>query len=283
MIHVEKMNFSYHQSKRFIENLTFEVTEGEIVGFLGPSGAGKSTLQKILCGILRRYHGRVEVLGTEAKEHRADFYEQIGVDFEFPNLYGKFTGLENLQYFSSLYKKKPLDPLPFMERLGLAEHANKKVSEYSKGMKMRLAFIRAILHQPELLFLDEPTSGLDPSYARILKDMILEQKQAGKTIILTTHNMHDADELCDRVAFMVDGELKALGPPEGLKSHHQGVEVHYRYSAAGSLKEGRKKLSGLHEDMVFMENLQRGSITSIHTKEKSLEDVFIELTGRKLV
>ncbi|RQD69876.1 MAG: ABC transporter ATP-binding protein [Tindallia sp. MSAO_Bac2] len=283
MIQVEQLQFSYDRHKAFIEDLSFDVPQGEIFGFLGPSGAGKSTLQKILCGIILRYQGQVKVLGTEAKEHGADFYEKIGVDFEFPNLYGKFTGLENLQYFSSLYKKKPLDPLPLLDRLGLREHAGKKVSAYSKGMKMRLAFVRAILHQPELLFLDEPTSGLDPSYARILKDMILEQKQAGRTIILTTHNMHDADELCDRVAFLVDGEMKALGVPEDLKCQQAGVEVHYRYGGDGTLKEGRKKLSELHQDAVFMENLRKGSIASIHSKEKSLEDVFIELTGRKLL
>ncbi|MBS4022528.1 MAG: ABC transporter ATP-binding protein [Dethiobacter sp.] len=166
--------------------------KGEIFGFLGPSGAGKSTLQKILCGILRNYRGSVRVLNTEVKNRKDSFYENIGVDFEFPNLYGKFTALENLLFFSSLYGQKKQDPLPYLERVGLSADAQKKVSSYSKGMKVRLAFIRVIIHRPALLFLDEPTSGLDPAFARILKDMILEQKKEGKTIILTTHNMHDA-------------------------------------------------------------------------------------------
>ena len=141
MIEVESLNFSYNQQISFIENVSFHVGAGEIFGFLGPSGAGKSTLQKILCGILRNYQGSVKVLDTEVKNRDKAFYEKIGVDFEFPNLYGKFTGLENLRYFSSLYERKSLDPLSCLERVGLGEHAHKKVADYSKGMKMRLAFV----------------------------------------------------------------------------------------------------------------------------------------------
>lgn len=283
MIQVRELTFSYEGQKKFIQDLSFSVSSGEIFGFLGPSGAGKSTLQKILCGILRDYSGSVEVLGIEAKERNKAFYEKIGVDFEFPNLYGKFTGLENLKYFSSLYEKKLQDPMAYLERVGLAEHADKKVAEYSKGMKMRLAFIRSILHQPELLFLDEPTSGLDPTYARILKDMILEQRRMGRTIILTTHNMHDAEELCDRVAFIVDGDIKAIGEPEKLKSHKIDVLVRYSYMHSDVMNFGECMLSKLHQDDLFMKHLKQGSLKSVHSKEPTLEDVFIELTGRRLI
>ncbi|WP_235601293.1 ABC transporter ATP-binding protein [Tissierella sp. P1] len=209
MIAVENVFAKYPgTSVNIIKDVSFEVGEGEIFGFLGPSGAGKSTLQKILTGVLPNYQGSVKVLGSEVNKHLSDFYEEIGVDFEFPNFYNKFTAMENLNYFSSLYKKQSLDPIPLLERMGLLSDANKKVGGYSKGMKMRLGFIRCLLHNPKLLFLDEPTSGLDPANARILKDIVLEQKQQGKTIILTTHNMHDAEELCDRVAFIVDGAIK---------------------------------------------------------------------------
>ena len=282
MITVRQLAFSYDRRKDFIKDMSFEVHEGEIFGFLGPSGAGKSTLQKILSGILRNYQGRVRVLNTEIKNRKDSFYENIGVDFEFPNLYGKFTGLENLLYFSSLYQGKPPDPMPYLERVGLLADANKKVSSYSKGMKMRLAFVRAILHQPSLLFLDEPTSGLDPAYARILKDIILEQKREGKTIILTTHNMHDAEELCDRVAFIVDGEIKALDRPHALRSKKTGVEVSYTYVQEGQEQAGVSKLISLYQDPVFMKHLQAGTLTGIHSKEPTLDDVFIELTGRCL-
>lgn len=283
MINVEGLSFSYVKDKSFIHDMSFAVTKGEIFGFLGPSGAGKSTVQKILCGILRDYQGNVEVLGTEVKNRGDSFYEKIGVDFEFPNLYGKFTALENLCYFSSLYGKGSSDPLPYLERVGLAADANKKVSGFSKGMKMRLAFVRAILHQPQLLFLDEPTSGLDPAYSRILKDIILEQKKEGKTIILTTHNMHDAQELCDRVAFIVDGEIRALDKPTALQNQKTGVEVNYTHATAAGEENATALLSALHQDTQFMKHLLAGNLKSIHSKEPTLEDVFIELTGRSLV
>lgn len=208
VIDVQNVFLKYPSSKRdTIKGITFDVEEGEIFGFLGPSGAGKSTMQKILTGTLRDYRGSVRIFDMEMRQRTNDYYEKIGVDFEFPNFYGKFTAIDNLNYFASLYSTRATDPLELLERVGLLGDADKKVSSFSKGMKMRLGFIRALLHDPRLLFLDEPTSGLDPSNARILKDMILEQKRKGKTIILTTHNMHDAEELCDRVAFIVDGTI----------------------------------------------------------------------------
>ena len=282
MISVNNLDFSYDRNKKFFEDISFNVSEGEIFGFLGPSGAGKSTLQKILSGILIKYKGSVKVLDTEVKNRTVDFYENIGVDFEFPNLYGKFTGLENLKFFSSLYKNS-IDPLIYIERLGLKDDMNKKVAEYSKGMKMRLAFIRAILHKPNLLFLDEPTSGLDPSYSRILKDIILELKNEGTTVILTTHNMHDAQELCDRVAFIVDGEIKAVDAPDNLKSKKTDYEVIYTFETNNILTKRVTMISKLKEDALFINSLEKGIIKSIHSKEPTLEDVFIELTGRRLL
>jgi fluoroquinolone transport system ATP-binding protein len=282
MVTVRQLDFSYDKQREFIKGMSIDVHQGEIFGFLGPSGAGKSTLQKILSGILRSYSGSVRVLNTEVKNRKDSFYEDIGVDFEFPNLYGKFTGLENLLFFASLYGRKSTNPMEYLERVGLANDAHKKVASYSKGMKMRLAFVRAIIHQPSLLFLDEPTSGLDPSFSRILKDMILEQKKEGKTIILTTHNMHDAEELCDRVAFIVDGQIKALDRPHALRTRKSGVEVSYTYKEEGQEKAGMAELSSLYQDSAFMMRLKAGTLTGVHSKEPTLEDVFIELTGRCL-
>ena len=282
MINVQGLSFSYNPRSPLIEDMSFQVADGEIFGFLGPSGAGKSTLQKILCGILRNYQGQVTVLDREVKNTREDFYTQIGVDFEFPNLYSKFTGLENLTYFASLYGRNDLDPYPHLERVGLSSDMHKKASNYSKGMKMRLAFVRAILHKPKLLFLDEPTSGLDPAYARILKDMILEQRAAGRTVILTTHNMHDAEELCDRVAFIVDGEIRALDTPAALRAEKSAVEVHFTYENDGQTIRHHTPMASLHEHSEFMHHLHNGTLRSIHSREPTLEDVFIELTGRQL-
>lgn len=284
MIAVENVFAKYPgTSVNIIKDVSFKVGEGEIFGFLGPSGAGKSTLQKILTGVLPNYQGSVKVLGSEVNKHSSDFYEEIGVDFEFPNFYNKFTAMENLNYFSSLYKKQSLDPIPLLERMGLLSDANKKVGGYSKGMKMRLGFIRCLLHNPKLLFLDEPTSGLDPANARILKDIVLEQKQQGKTIILTTHNMHDAEELCDRVAFIVDGAIKALDSPQTLRKSKENTSVEFSYIKNGIDKNKNVLLSELYNDMDFMYALKSSNITKIHSKEQSLEDVFIELTGRCLL
>lgn len=282
MISVDRLAFSYQRRKPFIQEMSFAVSQGEIFGFLGPSGAGKSTVQKILTGILRNYRGSVQVLGQEVRRRRPDFYQRIGVDFEFPNLYGKFSALDNLRYFASLYDHPSADPLRLLERVGLLPDADKPVSGYSKGMKMRLTFVRAILHQPELIFLDEPTSGLDPANARLIKDLIREQRQAGRTIILTTHNMHDAEELCDRVAFIVDGEIRALDTPHALRARRSGTTVSYTYRGAGQELAGNGLLATLHQDPAFLSQFQAGRLTGIHSKEPTLEDVFIELTGRCL-
>ena len=206
MIQVSHLSFSYTKNP-FIQDMSFSVEEGEILGFLGPSGAGKSTLQKILLGLLPHYQGSAMVNGTECKHRGADFYESIGVDFEFSTLYEKLTAKENLQFFSSLYRRQVRAIPELLARVGLEHDADKRVSDCSKGMKSRLNFVKALLHDPRLLFLDEPTSGLDPANSRLMKDMILEEKRKGKTILLTTHNMLDAAELCDRVAFIVGGKI----------------------------------------------------------------------------
>lgn len=282
MIKVEGLAFSYSRRTPLIEHMDFAVGQGEIFGFLGPSGAGKSTVQKILTGILKDYGGSVKVLGGEMKHARRDFYQRIGVDFEFPNLYGKFSALENLKFFASLYDRPCHDPAALLERIGLAKDADKKVSGFSKGMKMRMNFIRAIMHKPELIFLDEPTSGLDPANARIVKDIILEQKREGKTVLLTTHNMHDAEELCDRVAFIVDGSIKAMDTPDNLRLKKGGGIVDYAYMENGVRCHAQAPLSGLQQNEGFMRKLAGGQVVSIHSGEQTLEDIFIEVTGRSL-
>ncbi len=281
MISVKNLQFSYTRQP-FIENMSFEVKDGEIFGFLGPSGAGKSTLQKILTGLLRNYAGSVIVSDAEVKRHDNSFYENIGVDFEFPSLYEKLTARENLKFFSSLYKKQTdIDFL--LERVGLLHEANKKVAEYSKGMKSRVNFIKALLHDPILLFLDEPTSGLDPSNAGRIKEMILQEKAKGKTIILTTHNMYDATELCDRVAFIVDGKLRALDTPRNLIMSRGASKVRYTYSQNGR-EEGREiPLNQTGEDSLLQSLLRENRLLSIHSSEPTLNDIFVEITGRRLL
>ncbi|ALP04700.1 ABC transporter ATP-binding protein [Clostridioides difficile] len=280
MIKVDDLSFSY-TDRDFLQNINFGVGKGEILGFLGPSGAGKSTLQKILIGMITNYGGSVIVNGVESKRHSNKFYENIGVDFEFPSLYEKLTAIENLKYFGSLYSKKLLSIDELLKSVGLENEANKRVSEYSKGMKSRLNFIKALLHNPDILFLDEPTSGLDPSNSKVMKDIILSEKSKGKTIILTTHNMLDATELCDRVAFIVNGKISALDTPHNLIMSKGAIKVRYTYFDNGE-KTSECFLNNTANDKNLNMLIEKNKLLSIHSSEPTLNDIFIEITGRNL-
>ncbi|AUA29067.1 ATP-binding protein [Clostridium sp. HMSC19D02] len=280
MIKVDDLSFSYTE-RDFLQNINFGVGKGEILGFLGPSGAGKSTLQKILIGMITNYGGSVIVNGVESKRHSNKFYENIGVDFEFPSLYEKLTAIENLKYFGSLYSKKLLSIDELLKSVGLENEANKRVSEYSKGMKSRLNFIKALLHNPDILFLDEPTSGLDPSNSKVMKDIILSEKSKGKTIILTTHNMLDATELCDRVAFIVNGKISALDTPHNLIMSKGAIKVRYTYFDNGE-KTSECFLNNTANDKNLNMLIEKNKLLSIHSSEPTLNDIFIEITGRNL-
>lgn len=280
MIKVDDLSFSY-TDRDFLQNINFEVGKGEILGFLGPSGAGKSTLQKILIGMITNYGGSVIVNGVESKRHSNKFYENIGVDFEFPSLYEKLTAIENLKYFGSLYSKKLLSIDELLKSVGLENEANKRVSEYSKGMKSRLNFIKALLHNQDILFLDEPTSGLDPSNSKVMKDIILSEKSKGKTIILTTHNMLDATELCDRVAFIVNGKISALDTPHNLIMSKGAIKVRYTYFDNGE-KTSECFLNNTANDKNLNMLIEKNKLLSIHSSEPTLNDIFIEITGRNL-
>jgi len=296
MLTVKNLSFSY-SSEPFIENMSFQVERGEIFGFLGPSGAGKTTLQKILTGLITTYKGSVTLGGVECKSHDNHFYENIGVDFEFSTMYEKLTARQNLAFFSSLYAKKTKPIGAMLAEIGLQNDADKKVSDYSKGMKSRLNFIKALLHDPVVLFLDEPTSGLDPANSRLMKDMILREKADGKTIFLTTHNMVDATELCDRVAFIVNGEIKALDSPHNLIMQKGAAKVRYSYrdrqekqgdTISNSYRDGKERigeclLSDTANDSILNTLIRENRILSIHSSEPTLNDIFMEVTGRRLL
>ncbi len=281
MITVENLSFSYTKQP-FISDMCFSVAQGEIFGFLGPSGAGKSTLQKVLIGMLTTYQGSAKVNGTECKQRTKDFYEEIGVDFEFSTMYEKLTAKENLIFFSSLYEKKPRSIDSLLEMVGLEKDANKRVADYSKGMKARLNFVKALLHDPALLCLDEPTSGLDPTNSRVMKDIILEEKAKGKTILLTTHNMQDATELCDRVAFIVNGKICALDSPHNLIMSKGAAKVTYTWLEDGE-HSASCSLDRLSSDERLKGLIAENRLQSIHSSEPTLNDIFMDITGRTLI
>ena len=204
---VENLYFKYPSSREdTIKGISFDLYEGEIFGLLGPSGAGKSTMQKILIKLLEDYRGSIKYFGKDLKSIDSSFYEEIGVGFEVPVHFSKLTALENMKYFSGFYRNTA-DVQELMEKVGLWEYRDIKVGEYSKGMKVRLNFVRAMLNNPRVLFLDEVTNGLDPKNAMIIKNMIAEYRARGGTVFLSTHLMNDVEQLCDRIAFCVGGRL----------------------------------------------------------------------------
>ncbi len=284
MITVSNLTYTYPGSdKTAVQGVGFQIEKGEIFGFLGPSGAGKSTTQKILIKLLRGYAGEIAVFDKPLSDWDDSYYERVGVAFELPNHYRKLSGLENLNLFRSFYSGPTLDPMALMEMVGLKEDANLRVGNYSKGMQMRLNFVRALLHQPELLFLDEPTTGLDPVNGRNVKDIIRAQKAAGRTVFLTTHDMYVADDLCDRVAFIVDGKIALIDSPRNLKLRYgkRTVRVEY-HSEGGPLQQADFPIDGLGDNADFAALLRRERIETIHTQEATLEDIFVETTGRRL-
>lgn len=284
MISVRSLQYRYPKAAdAAVRGLDFAVEPGEIFGFLGPSGAGKSTTQKVLTGLLKGYSGQVSVFGKDLKSWNADYYEEIGISFELPNHFLKLTALENLRYFSRLYRGKTNDPMLLLEKLGLEADADQAVEQYSKGMKNRLTLARALIHNPQLLFLDEPTAGLDPLNAHTVKEIIKEEKEAGKTIFLTTHNMMVAETLCDRVALIVDGEIVLINTPRQLKLDHGHPVVRVESKLNGHVESKEFPLSGIGKNAEFLTWLDNYEVQTIHTQEASLEDVFIRVTGRRLV
>jgi len=283
MIRVEKLSYTYPGTeKEVLKKISFEIRQGEIFGFLGPSGAGKSTTQKVLNGLLKGFSGSVHINGTDLSSMERSFYEKIGVAFEFPNLYLKLTALENLQLFASFFKSKTRDPDELLQMVHLEGDRDTRVEAFSKGMKMRLSFIRALLNRPELIFLDEPTAGLDPGNARIMKDIILDLQKQGVTIFLTTHHMDDAGELCNRLAFMVEGTLPVIDSTKDLRLRHGKKTVRLEYMADGEYCSKDFPLDHLGSNPSFSEILQNNEIQTIHTQEASLEDIFIKITGKQL-
>lgn len=282
-LNIQNLEFNYPKAeKKAVNNVSFHIQKGEIFGLLGPNGAGKSTTQKVIIGLLKGYSGNVDLLGKNLNNWRSDLYEHIGVCFESPNHYQKLTAFENLELFSSFYRNKTVDPHELLQMVDLDKDADQRVGSFSKGMKTKLNFARALLNNPQILFLDEPTTGLDPVSARQIKNVILEKKKEGTSSFITTHNMTDADELCDRVGFMIDGTLALIESPKGLKLRHGKKLVKVEYLNNGDLTREEFTLADLGSNSAFLSLLNSGRVQTIHTEEATLDDVFIKVTGRQL-
>ena len=279
MFSVKDLRFTYPKNQaETIKGISFEIKKGEIFGFLGPSGAGKSTTQKILIKLLDRYQGSILYDSKSLSELNESFYEDIGVSFEMPIHFSKLTAMENIDFFLKLYKNHA-DIEALMKSVGLWEDRNKMVGEFSKGMKIRLNFVRAMLNNPKMLFLDEPTNGLDPANAMILKNLIKTYQKQGGTVFITSHIMADIDQLCDRVAFIVDGQIKEIDSPRNLKIKYGKRTIKIEYKENNHTEIETFEMDGLNDNEAFFKLLKEKDIETIHTGETTLEEIFILVTG----
>ena len=284
MISVKNLFHSYDKDGQYaVKDVSFEVPKGEVFGFLGPSGAGKSTTQGILTGLLQLQQGDVTVAGYDIKKLHPDMFNRIGVSFEQSNVYSKLSAKENLDFYRKLFDVPTRDPMELLDLVGLKDKANEKAGSFSKGMKHRLTFVRSMLNNPELWFLDEPTTGLDPAIASEIKDIIRQKNKEGVTIFLTTHNMYIADELCDRVAFIVDGEIKLIDSPDNLKLKYGQKFVDVAYVDNGETQKERLSTISQEDKDRLKYIVDHYDISTMHTEEATLEEIFIKVTGRELI
>lgn len=266
-----------------VNGISFEVLEGEILGFLGPNGAGKSTTVQMLTGQRKPMGGTATVLGRDIARNANRIQSEIGVCFEITNLYEQLSGIENLQLFARLFGVQDFDASTLLRRVGLQGRGEEPVERYSKGMKQRLMVARSIVNRPKLLFLDEPTEGLDPASAASIRTLILEERERGATIFLTTHDMVEADKLCDRVAFINQGSIVALDTPHNLKQAYGQRRLRAQVVGSDGDLELRELTLDTPETPTQVGDLFRSErVVTVHSEEATLEDIFIQITGREL-
>ncbi len=280
-IEVSDLAFSYGAT-RAVDGVSFAAAEGEIIGLLGPNGAGKSTTIKMLTGQLPPERGSIRILGKDMPVDREDIQSRMGVCFEEKNLYANMSGVENLRFFGRLFGIKDVDTDGLLERVGLPDRGGDRVATYSKGMRQRLMMARVLLNHPDVLFLDEPTDGLDPVSSRAIRSIIQEEAARGATVVLTTHDMMEADVLSDRVAFINEGRILAIDTPENLKLAHGRRSVRIRSRNGPQVNETIVALDDEDASERIRAAVAKSDLLTIHTEEATLEDVFVEFAGRGL-
>ncbi len=267
-----------------VDHISFDVAEGEVLGFLGPNGAGKSTTVKMLTGQLRPVDGKAVLLGKDMTQHTKEVQADIGVSFETTNLYEKMSAIENLNLFAQLFGVKHFDAVALLEKVGLGGREKDRVANYSKGMKQRLMLARAMVNTPRILFLDEPTDGLDPVSSQTIHTIIREASDKGTTVFITTHDMVEADKLSDRVAFVNKGKIAALDKPAALKQQYGKRALKVQVETPSGETETREiNLDESGTPRSVEELFQNERVLTVHSEEATLEDIFVEITGRGLV
>ena len=280
-VSADELRYSYGETEA-VRGISFEIAPGEIFGFLGPNGAGKTTTIKMLTGQLRPKGGSARIMGRDVGRDDPVTQAQIGVCFEEKNLYNAMSGEENLRFFAALYGADGVDTEALLERVGLADRAKDRVGSYSKGMRQRLMVARSLLHRPKVLFLDEPTDGLDPVSSKAIRGIIREEAQRGAAVLLTTHDMWEADELSHRVAFINEGKIYAIDTPENLKLQHGQRSVKVRRRDGAGVQEESVSLDDPDVGEQLRAAVEAEGLMTIHTEESTLENIFVEMTGRTL-
>lgn len=260
-----------------LNDLNISIKKNEIFGFLGPSGAGKSTLINVITGQLGYEKGNSHILGISSQRLQPINFKKIGIMSDSLGLYEDFSVLENLTMFGKILGYDKSKILKALKDVDLSKSKDMKIKDLSTGMKVRVELIRALLHEPEILFLDEPTRGLDPVTLRKVHNLILSLREKGMTIFLTTHNMQEASMLCDRIALLNEGSIQLTGSPENICLEYIN-NLEYRVV----LKNG-ENIVFTNNNVLLSKLIAEDKILTIHTNEPTLEDVFISITGRQLV
>ena len=270
-------------SKKVLDDISFSVEDGEIFGLLGPSGAGKTTLIRILTGQLKFESGDAMVMGKRVSQLSGADKKSFGVMMDDFGLYERMSCYQNLRVFADIYGVDDQAIDTVLSEVDLEDAKKKPVNKLSKGMKERLRLARALLSRPKVLFLDEPTSGLDPQTANEIHEIIIKRKDAGTIIFLTTHNMTEAEKLCDHLVLLYEGKIVESGAPKEMclrYDHQKSIEVQMKDGQMVELPMGRENAIETAEKIAAF--LRDGKLSTIHSKEPNLETVFMELTGRKL-
>lgn len=215
-----------------VDNLTLQVPSGEVFGFLGPNGAGKTTTVRMLATLIGPTSGTASVAGYSIEREQQDIRRHVGILTESPGMYDRLSAQRNLEIYANLYEVEDVEGQveKYLRMLGLWERRHDAAGTFSKGMKQKLAVARALLHEPQVLFLDEPTAGLDPEASRLVRDFVSELRAEGRTIFLTTHNLDEAERLCDRVA-VFNRRLRVVDSPSGLRRRLYGRQVVFHLRA----------------------------------------------------
>jgi len=308
---IEVSNLTKYYGKLLaVDQINFDVKGEELFGLLGPNGAGKTTTIRMICGMLRPTSGTVVVAGFDVSKKPEEVKRRIGLVPDISNLFGELSAKVNLEFMGKLYgldrktRRERIDQV--LELFHLKERQNDLVKYYSKGMHRRLTIAAALIHQPEILVMDEPTSGLDAHTARLVREIIIDLKRGGRTVLLTTHQIDEADRLCQRVGIIDRGHLIALNTPEELKNSTEGMRaleikvlngvdlqrwlpiiseaegVDNVFLAEGKIRVLSKDLPQLIPTVVNLVNEYGGKIENVSVVQPTLEDAFINLTGKSI-